>query len=96
LIEEPKSSEPPEVTLAPELLGLWVGWHLYGGFVGLMSASGRSRATMYRRLARFRAATGMHPAEFDMPGARLDRFRYRAAVRQGWTIADGAQQQRLW
>ena len=37
-----------------------------------------SRATIYRRINRFRAVTGVHPDEFELPGVKLDLAAYQA------------------
>src|SRR5690348_15479510 len=50
-----------------DLIGFWLTWHLEGGFEGLR-ALGMSRASIYRRVSRFRRVTGKHPDEFELPG----------------------------
>jgi len=58
-----------------DLIGFWLTWHLEGGFEG-MRALGMSRASIYRRIGRFRRVTGMHPDEFELPGVTLDLEAY--------------------
>ena len=52
-------------------VGFWVTWHLYGGFEGL-EARGMSRATIWRKVAKFRRTWHKHPDEFVVPGVTLD------------------------
>lgn len=59
-----------------DLAGFWVMWHLRGGFEGLQQM-GLSRTTIYRRISRFRKATGMHPDEYVFPGITLDLGAYQ-------------------
>jgi hypothetical protein len=54
-----------------EMVGFWVCWHLYGGFEGLEKA-GWHRATIYRKLKRFRLVFHKHPDEFELVGVNLD------------------------
>ncbi|MEX2323480.1 MAG: hypothetical protein WEA29_06890 [Acidimicrobiia bacterium] len=54
-----------------DMLGFWASWHLYGGFEGLERA-GWHRATIYRKLKRFRTIFGMHPDEYKVVGVQLD------------------------
>jgi hypothetical protein len=55
-----------------DLLGFWLAWHLFGGFEGLEKA-GWHRATIYRKLKRFRTVFGKHPDEYTVVGVELDR-----------------------
>ena len=55
----------------PDLMGFWMSWHLYGGFEGLEKA-GWHRATIYRKLKRFRTVLGKHPDEYRIVGVELD------------------------
>jgi len=55
-----------------DLMGFWMSWHLYGGFEGLEKA-GWHRATIYRKLKRFRTVFNMHPDEYKVVGVSLDR-----------------------
>lgn len=64
-----------------DLLGFWAIWHLYGGFEG-MERFGYSRATIYRKIKRFRLVFGMHPDEFTIDGITLDPEAYWAKARE--------------
>jgi hypothetical protein len=63
-----------------DLLGFWLTWHLEGGFEGL-EAIGMHRATIFRKVSRFRSVFGKHPDEFEMPGVTIDLDTYHAADR---------------
>ena len=54
-----------------EMLGFWMLWHLHGGFDGL-ERWGMNRATIFRKVGRFRQIFGEHPDTFEMPGITLD------------------------
>jgi len=54
-----------------ELIGFWVAWHLAGGFANL-ERGGWHRATIFRKVSRFRAAFGAHPDEYVFPWIDLD------------------------
>ena len=54
-----------------ELIGFWVAWHLAGGFDNL-ERGGWHRATIFRKVRRFRATYGAHPDEFVFPWIELD------------------------
>jgi len=58
-----------------EAIGFWVAWHLAGGFAQL-EAAGWHRATLYRRLHRFRIRYGQHPDEYVFPYIKLNFKRY--------------------
>ncbi|MBO0732407.1 MAG: hypothetical protein J2P57_24305 [Acidimicrobiaceae bacterium] len=58
-----------------EAIGFWVAWHLAGGFSRL-EAAGWHRATIYRKLHRFRARYGAHPDEFVFPHIKLNYAGY--------------------
>ena len=60
-----------------ELIGFWVAWHKAGGFVGL-EAGGWHRATIYRKIRRFRARFAVHPDEYRFEWIKLD-------LRRAWT-----------
>jgi hypothetical protein len=60
-----------------ELIGFWVAWHLAGGFQNLVHG-GWHRATIYRKVHRFRAAFGAHPDEYVFPWIQLD-------LKSAWT-----------
>ena len=54
-----------------ELIGFWVAWHLAGGFHALESG-GWHRATIFRKVRRFRSRYGVHPDEYSFPWITLD------------------------
>ncbi len=54
-----------------DLLGFYIAWHLAGGFANLQKA-GWHRATIHRKISRFRNRYGRHPDEFRLPWLRLD------------------------
>jgi len=54
-----------------ELLGFWVTWHLAGGF-DVLETWGWHRATIYRKIKRFRDEFGVHPDEFKFDWIKLD------------------------
>lgn len=58
-----------------DLMGFWLVWHLHGGFEGLEEL-GMHRATIFRKVNRFRTVFGAHPDEFRMPGVKLDPAAY--------------------
>lgn len=58
-----------------ELIGFWVTWHLAGGFENLED-SGWHRATLFRKVKRFRDEFGAHPDEHQFPWLDLDSYRY--------------------
>jgi hypothetical protein len=62
-------------TQATDLIGFWVVWQLHGGFEGLEQL-GMNRATIFRRIKRFRTAYGVHPDEFSVPGVKLNPRAY--------------------
>lgn len=62
-----------------DLIGFWALWHLYGGFEGLQ-AYGFHRATIYRKIKRFRNAFGVHPDEYEFPGIAIDASAYWASA----------------
>ena len=51
-----------------ELVGFWVAWHKAGGFGGL-EAAGWHRATIYRKIRRFRARFGRTPMSTASSGS---------------------------
>ena len=51
-----------------ELIGFWVAWHKAGGFGGL-EAGGWHRATIYRKVRRFRARFGPIPTSTASSGS---------------------------
>jgi len=54
-----------------ELIGFWIAWHRAGGFANLEYA-GWHRATIFRKLRRFRAHFGAHPDEYRFEWITLD------------------------
>ena len=54
-----------------ELIGFWVAWHMAGGFHAL-EEGGWHRATIFRKVRRFRTRYGAHPDEYTFPWIRLD------------------------
>lgn len=70
-----KVLKPYGASVASDLLGFWLVWHTQGGFEGLREL-GMSRATIYRKIKRFRQITGKHPDEFELPGVtiRVDEY----------------------
>ena len=54
-----------------ELIGFWVAWHQAGGFASL-ELGGWHRATIYRKIRRFRARFGAHPDEYRFSWITLD------------------------
>jgi hypothetical protein len=54
-----------------ELIGFWAAWHKAGGFAGL-EAAGWHRATVYRKISRFRTRYGAHPDEHRFEWIKLD------------------------
>jgi hypothetical protein len=54
-----------------ELLGFWMAWWRAGGFAGLEGA-GWNRATIFRKLRRFRSTLGVHPDDYQPDWIHLD------------------------
>ena len=52
-------------------LGFWLRWHIRGGFDGL-ERYGMHRATIFRKIHRFRQHFGVHPDVFELPGITID------------------------
>jgi len=68
-----------------DLIGFWLAWHLEGGFEGL-ERIGMHRATIFRKVSRFRRVFGQHPDEYRMAGVSIDLDAYlglKASKRQG-------------
>lgn len=53
------------------LLGFWLSWHLAGGFAGL-EGQGWNRATLFRKVKRFRVMFDAHPDEYSPEWVNLD------------------------
>jgi hypothetical protein len=66
--------------IVSDLVGFWLVWHQEGGFEGL-ERIGMNRATIFRKVSRFRRVFGQHPDEFQMPGVSLDFEAYHAVKR---------------
>ncbi len=60
-----------DVVEQSDLLGFYLAWHLAGGFANLQRA-GWHRATIHRKIRRFRSRFGKHPDELFFPWMRLD------------------------
>lgn len=73
------AAEPIAREWVVDLLGFWMAWHVYGGFEGL-ERFGFHRATIYRKIKRFRMAFGQHPDEFTMAGVTIDPEAYWESV----------------
>lgn len=69
-----------------DALGFWLLWHIHGGFEGL-ERIGMHRATIFRKLSRFRSGFGEHPDVFELPGVTID-------VNEYWTQAETAEERR--
>jgi hypothetical protein len=54
-----------------ELIGFWVAWHVAGGFDELEN-SGWHRATIFRKIKRFRDSYGAHPDEYEFSWLKID------------------------
>ena len=54
-----------------ELVGFWIAWHSCGGFERLEQA-GWNRATIFRKVRRFRSVFEAHPDEYEFPWITLD------------------------
>lgn len=66
-----------DVIETSELVGFWIAWHRAGGFANL-ERGGWHRATIFRKVRRFRARFGAHPDEFRFPWLKLD-------LKRDWT-----------
>lgn len=74
---------PVGTSVALDLMGFWVAWHLCGGFEGVQKQLGMSRSAVYRRIALFRKVMGAHPDEYVLPGVGLDVEAYLQGVPYG-------------
>ena len=70
--------EKISAAVVTDLVGFWLTWHLEGGFEGF-ERMGMHRATIFRKVSRFRKVFGKHPDEFEFPGVRIDLEKYVAA-----------------
>lgn len=80
--------EPIARNYMADMIGFWVLWHLYGGFEGL-ERYGYHRATIYRKIKRFRHFTGVHPDEWTVEGITIDPEAYWAAAAAAVAGEDG-------
>jgi hypothetical protein len=72
-----------------ELIGFWIAWHQAGGFANL-ERGGWHRATIFRKLRRFRSTFGVHPDEKQFEWIRLDlRTAWSTDIRNRITINRG-------
>lgn len=71
LPDEIRSEILAEVIEESELLGFWLAWWQAGGFAGLEWA-GWNRATIFRKLRRFRSTFGVHPDDYEPNWISLD------------------------
>ncbi len=69
--EEVRTHVSRQAVEESELIGFWVAWHRSGGFQEL-ERSGWHRATIFRKIRRFRAAYGVHPDEWQPNWIKLD------------------------
>jgi hypothetical protein len=76
-LEEAKECIAVTAKERSELIGFWCAWHMAGGFARLESA-GWHRATIYRKIHRFRATFGAHPDEYEFSWIHPDPRRYWA------------------
>jgi hypothetical protein len=74
-LEQLLADELKAVRERSELIGFWVTWHLAGGFENLEDA-GWHRATIFRKIKRFRQEYGAHPDEYEFSWLKLDLHRY--------------------
>ena len=73
-----------------ELIGFWVAWHRSGGFQEL-EHSGWHRATIFRKIRRFRAAYGVHPDEWQPDWIKLDTAKvWRSQLEADLALARGS------
>jgi len=72
-----------------ELIRFWVAWHRSGGFQEL-EHSGWHRATIFRKIRRFRAAYGVHPDEWAPDWLKLDTTKvWRSQLELDLAVARG-------
>jgi|GEM_PF-904478 len=71
--DDPDVVRRAEVTVKEfsELTGFWLSWHMFGGFERLIEG-GWNRATVFRKMRRFRAIFGSHPDEYKFPWIHLE------------------------
>ena len=64
-------------------IGFWLLWHIRGGFDGL-ERYGMHRATIFRKIHRFRQGFGVHPDVFELPGVIIDVKAYWEAATESY------------
>jgi hypothetical protein len=75
--DETRDDIAESVLADSELIGFWVAWHQAGGFSNL-ERGGWHRATIFRKLRRFRSRFGAHPDDFQFSWIKLD-------LKRSWT-----------
>jgi hypothetical protein len=68
------------LAVTEDMVGFWVLWQLYGGYEGLQEHFGMSRASVFRKVKRFRRLFGEHPDVFEFPGITIDLEAYLAGI----------------
>ena len=71
-----------------ELIGFWVAWHVAGGFDQLEEA-GWHRATIFRKIKRFRDTYGVHPDEYEFPWLTIDHDLVWHDTALAWAESNG-------
>jgi hypothetical protein len=88
--EEVRSHVSRQAVEESELIGFWVAWHRSGGFQEL-EHSGWHRATIFRKIRRFRAAYGVHPDEWQPDWIKLDTTKvWRSQLGEDLAMARGS------
>ena len=62
-----------------DAIGFWLLWRLRGGFDGL-EKHGMHRATIFRKVNRFRELYGVHPDVYELPGVTIDMKAFLAGA----------------
>ena len=57
-----------------EMVGFWIAWHSTGGFDRLED-HGWNRATIYRKIKRFKEHFGQHPDDYEFEWRSIDHDR---------------------
>jgi len=87
--EEVRTHVSRQAVEESELIGFWVAWHRSGGFQEL-EHSGWHRATIFRKIRRFRAAYGLHPDEWQPDWLKLDTTKvWRSQLELDLDVARG-------
>lgn len=88
--EEARTHVSRQALEQSELIGFWVAWHRSGGFQELEN-SGWHRATIFRKVRRFRAGFGVHPDEWKPDWIKLDTAKvWRAQLENDRAMARGS------